>query len=297
MGRTTWRWCSGACALLAVAGPAGPAMGERAWVERGTYPVSGAGELFCGIAKDGDRWVIYGENRTRGEVTVTTTLTLENMVAERHPPTKVLAPRGGQVPLAAWHVDDPDRTWRYKYRFRHRLGDANARPDLTYPYALPVSAGRSYKVSRGWNEPQTHLGRSAYAVDVSMPEGTPILAMREGTVVACRGDQARGGPGKEWEDRGNFVKIRHPDGSLGHYLHMRLDGVAVAVGDVVRRGALIGYAGATGRATGPHLHFAVHTAVDGATDRSWPFSWREQPGQAARPPRKGVKVRGFEVLK
>ena len=92
--------------------------------------------------------------------------------------------------------------------------------------------------------------------DYSAPRGTPILAANSGRVALIA----------EFFFPGRLVAIDH---GLGLYtLYFHLDSVAVADDEMVDRGQTIGTVGATGRATGPHLHFAtqVGTArVDPAT--------------------------------
>jgi hypothetical protein len=58
--------------------------------------------------------------------------------------------------------------------------------------------------------------------------------------------------GMQW---GNFVRVRHMDDSVGLYLHLMPNGAAVQVGDIVKRGELIGWVGTTGRSSGPHVHW------------------------------------------
>lgn len=83
------------------------------------------------------------------------------------------------------------------------------------------------------------------AVDIRLPEGTPVRAIAGG-VVAFAGEQFFGG---------RSVAIDHGGGVFSVYYHLRE--YIVAEGQRVSRGERIGAVGATGRATGPHLHFGV----------------------------------------
>jgi murein DD-endopeptidase MepM/ murein hydrolase activator NlpD len=56
---------------------------------------------------------------------------------------------------------------------------------------------------------------------------------------------------------GNLVKVRHPNGYLTAYLHLSRFASGVRAGARVRQGDVIGYVGATGLATGPHLDYRV----------------------------------------
>jgi len=85
-----------------------------------------------------------------------------------------------------------------------------------------------------------------YGVDVAAPKGTPILAAAAGTVILA-GDLYFSG---------NTVLIDHGLGVNTSYLHM--DSLAVQEGQVVQAGEKIGTLGATGRATGPHLHWGLN---------------------------------------
>lgn len=62
---------------------------------------------------------------------------------------------------------------------------------------------------------------------------------------------------------GNLVRVRHTDGTAATYAHLGFFGVAVEEGEIVAAGKLLGYSGATGYASGPHLHFAVTRAAAG----------------------------------
>ena len=82
-------------------------------------------------------------------------------------------------------------------------------------------------------------------LDISVPYGTPIHAAADG-VVAFAGIM---------NGYGNLIEIDHGHGISTRYGH--LSGFAIAAGQHVRRGQVIGYVGATGRATSPHLHYEV----------------------------------------
>lgn len=81
-------------------------------------------------------------------------------------------------------------------------------------------------------------------IDYGLPEGTPVLASADGTVI--RTGYAVTGYGK-------FVIIQHEDGSGTVYAHLKQ--VTIADYAKVKQGDVIGLSGNTGNSTGPHLHF------------------------------------------
>ena len=83
------------------------------------------------------------------------------------------------------------------------------------------------------------------AIDISTGYGQPVVTTADGTVVSAE----RSG------NYGNLVEIDHNFGRLTRYGH--LSEYAITVGETVVRGQVIGYAGATGRATGSHVHYEV----------------------------------------
>ncbi|MCM3881699.1 MAG: M23 family metallopeptidase [Vicinamibacterales bacterium] len=82
-------------------------------------------------------------------------------------------------------------------------------------------------------------------LDISADKGTPILATADGLVELA----APSG------DYGNLVVVNHGYGLVTRYGH--LSKFAVWTGKQVQRGEVLGYVGATGRATGPHLHYEI----------------------------------------
>lgn len=84
-------------------------------------------------------------------------------------------------------------------------------------------------------------------VDVARPTGTPLMAPADGVVVLAT-------PG-EFTLEGRLLMIDHGMGLNSAFLHM--DRIDVREGDTVRRGQQLGTVGATGRATGPHMHWGM----------------------------------------
>ena len=83
-------------------------------------------------------------------------------------------------------------------------------------------------------------------IDVSVPKGTPVKAASGGKVLIA---------GNKFYFNGNFVLIDHGFGLTTVYLHFSK--LNVKTGQMVKKGDIIGYVGATGRATGPHLHWGA----------------------------------------
>jgi len=126
-------------------------------------------------------------------------------------------------------------------------------------YRLPYAEGEAFMITQapgGWIS--THrTPESRHAVDIAMPEGTPVLAARKGVVIAAEWSYVAGGRIGALRASSNFVRVRHADGSIGNYAHLIHAGVAVEAGETVHAGKILGYAGSTGFSSGPHLHFAV----------------------------------------
>lgn len=90
------------------------------------------------------------------------------------------------------------------------------------------------------------------AVDLAAPSGTPIMAAASGDVVVAKEGGWNGG-------YGSYVVISHSNGSQTLYAHM--SEVTTYDGAHVVQGQVIGYVGATGQATGPHVHFEIRDGI------------------------------------
>ncbi|HVM59174.1 MAG TPA: peptidoglycan DD-metalloendopeptidase family protein [Candidatus Paceibacterota bacterium] len=117
-------------------------------------------------------------------------------------------------------------------------GSGAAQPGF---FVNPLPGGLITQGIHGWN-----------AVDIGAARGTPIYAAAGGTVIIARNNGAWNG------GYGNYVVITHGNGTQTLYAHMTHS--IVSPGQTVSAGETIGYVGATGQATGPHLHFEVRGA-------------------------------------
>lgn len=235
---------------------------------------------LCIEAVAGDGYTeLRGVNRNNFPVTVNLDLMPVNLKVERvaHP---VVQP-GESAPLARLRTLRPGQPSDYRYRLSWSRGDYGVSHDDAYVYGLPYQAGPGFLVSQGNNGDFSHNGESRYAVDFAMPEGTPVLAAREGRVVSVRADSNVGGPDRRYADAANYVVIQHPDGTFGEYLHLQYQGVRVQPGQQVARGELIGFSGDTGFSGGPHLHFMVAGATAEGGRRSFPVRFGTSEGIVA----------------
>lgn len=135
-------------------------------------------------------------------------------------------------------------------------GHPGARPrDLEYAWPL---GSRELRVAQGWGGSFSHANdENRHAVDFAVPEGTPVLAARDGVVMQVEARFSAAGTQATEADRANFIRVLHDDGTMALYAHLAPGGAQVRAGERVRRGQRIGTSGNTGRSGGPHLHFVV----------------------------------------
>lgn len=115
---------------------------------------------------------------------------------------------------------------------------------LPFDYALPVAGYRSSGFGFRLHPLQEEV-RFHYGTDVAASSGEDIHAFADGTVLAAGFD----------EGYGNYLVLGHGEGWRSLYAHC--SAVSVAAGAWVQRGQVIGQVGATGKVTGPHLHFEL----------------------------------------
>ncbi len=137
--------------------------------------------------------------------------------------------------------EDPNGNNDYYDSEGRCLKKAFLKAPLDYKYiSSHYTKSRFHPILRIW---RPHL-----AIDYAAPTGTPVVSIGSGTVKSRYYDQ--GG-------YGNYVEIRHPNGYITGYGHLSKFASGLHVGQRIEQGEIIGYVGATGLATGPHLDFSI----------------------------------------
>lgn len=215
------RWSGSGTAACALGGESWKPAGETCW-----YPV----DL---LTPEGSLEVARVRNGQRETARV--------RVTEYPYPEQRLDVEPGQVHLSA---EDLERTRRERRQIQALWG-----LDTERRFALPLSPpleemppGGRFGARRVFNdEPRSpHTG-----ADYAAPEGTPVHAVADGKVVLA----------DDHFFAGKSVFLDHGDGLITMSFH--LSEIAVEEGETVQAGDVVGRVGATGRATGPHLHFGV----------------------------------------
>ncbi len=129
--------------------------------------------------------------------------------------------------------------------------------DLTAMPGARVSGKFGEKRERG-----PHKG-----LDIAVPTGTPVYAVRSGVVSGVRTGElplpegSGEGPAarrlrENATSTGNYVFIKYDNGDVGRYLHLKVNSIKLRSGDRVSQGATIGQSNKTGKdITGSHLHY------------------------------------------
>ncbi|TAE15731.1 MAG: M23 family metallopeptidase [Bacteroidetes bacterium] len=201
----------------------------------------------------------YADNPLPCPVSFQITFTEANNICGGKDRLVVIEPNVNRQFLFSIKPCNLQQKWSYYWKYTLQYGDANKETyNANISYSLPFPKGTSYKVGQGFMGNFSH--KDTYAVDFTMPEGSEVCAMRDGIVVQAKGDSDKGGPDISFDKFANVIRIYHPDGTIGMYLHFQKDGVNVSVGDKVKRGQVIGYSGNTGFSSRPHLHVEVYSA-------------------------------------
>ncbi|MFL5462946.1 MAG: peptidoglycan DD-metalloendopeptidase family protein [Gemmatimonadaceae bacterium] len=167
----------------------------------------------------------------------------------------------GHNPLEAIHFDTPgSSTGQYYDASGMSLRAAFLRAPVTFRRITSIFGKRKHPIFGEW---RNHTG-----TDYAAAQGTPVRAIGDGVIVFAG---RKGG-------YGNMIDIRHRNGMVSRYGHMRNFAAGMRPGTRVAMGSTIGYVGMTGWATGPHLHFEIRV------------------GGVAHDPRLALQSRGGEPI-
>ena len=95
--------------------------------------------------------------------------------------------------------------------------------------------------------PVLHTARAHRGVDYGAPMGSEVVSVASGRVLSVTSDATNG----------RMVRVRHASGYVSYYLHLSAFAPGIRAGAAVEQGQAIGRVGASGLATGPHLHYGL----------------------------------------
>lgn len=167
----------------------------------------------------------------------------------------IIVPSGLQVATANSSplvIGDEDAEYRqlmaqWRNHESRQSGEAFT-PRVSVPSGMPLAQARMSSDYGMRDHPVTGGRKRHKGVDLAAARGTPVYATADGVVELA----------KYSSSYGNYIKMDHGAQLETRFAH--LSRMAVATGQQVKKGDLIGYVGSTGRSTGPHLHYEVRVA-------------------------------------
>jgi murein DD-endopeptidase MepM/ murein hydrolase activator NlpD len=228
-------------------------------------------KLYYEVSKTRDTITYFADNPEIFPVSISFSEKpiLENMRFERPFQNRyVLNSETVKNKIISFVLINKSKKWGVKLMpsYRTFVGDLTVSAyDKDYVYDLPFKKGQTFELYQGYNGTFSHQNENA--LDFIMPEGTEILAAREGKVIGMVQHNKSGCATVKCADLGNYIKILHSDGTIADYFHLQHNGAKVKLGQEIQKGELIGLSGNTGWSNGPHLHFVSYLPSDSAGER------------------------------
>jgi murein DD-endopeptidase MepM/ murein hydrolase activator NlpD len=188
-------------------------------------------------------------------------------------PRRLVLPALAEWKLTEMRRADPTQNASGAIECSAMVGDPNAPAPDGVAYAIPFYPGTKFTLDQGFGGAFSHNdAESHYSLDLAVPEGTSVVAARDGVIMQIEENfRATGSDAKRYGDRANYVRVLHDDGSLAVYAHLAPRSILFRPGDRIHAGNFLAKSGDTGFSTGPHLHFSVQKNV-GMQLRSIPFT-------------------------
>ncbi len=200
-------------------------------------------------------YILYASNSELFPFSISLDLDLTNMeFSERDKKVFVIPAKTEKYKIGEVTITDKKSRPKSSYKYISTMGDVTiTKYDRAFQYDLPFPKGTGYKLFQGYNGDFSHKNENA--LDFTMPEGTEVLAARDGIVVQIVINNNQSCLEEECKKYNNYITVMHSDGTFAKYVHIKYNGTKLNIGDTVKKGDVIAYSGNVGYSKGPHLHF------------------------------------------
>ncbi|MBC8053648.1 MAG: M23 family metallopeptidase [Sphingobacteriaceae bacterium] len=220
----------------------------------GSFTAANSQDLKVFWEKNDLGYTLFAKNDEYCPVSISLDLNITNIVfSEGDKKIFIVPPKAEKFQIGKLALI-PGKGGNFSYKYKSVLGDiTKAEYEKDKGYDLPFQKGRSFNVFQGYNGSFSHQNENS--IDFTMPEGTEVLAARDGMVIKVVQNNTQSCAEKECKKYNNFILVYHPDGTFAEYVHLKFNSSKVKPGDAIKVGTLLGLSGNTGWSTGPHLHF------------------------------------------
>ncbi len=200
-------------------------------------------------------FTIYAINNELFPISISLDLDLTNLLfSESTKKIFVVPSKSEKFKIGDLTVAENGSPYNFNYKFKSTIGDVTiTNYEKLFLYDLPFLKGKSYKIYQGYNGIFSHQNENS--IDFTMPEGSEVVAARDGIVVKVVKNNTESCPKEECKKYNNYLMIMHSDGTFANYVHIKYNGTSLNVGDSVKKGDVIASSGNVGWSSGPHLHF------------------------------------------
>ncbi|WP_198343240.1 peptidoglycan DD-metalloendopeptidase family protein [Oleiphilus messinensis] len=231
-----------------------------------------ANEFCVAVEQNDDTFDVTLQSLASYPLTVSVDFTLANLNSTNGESVAVVLPESEtafvtQLQINTGGSSSVDYSW--DINFARLIGDATVSHDGEYRYQFPFNTGLTYSVLKGYTEELPLSSR--YIVLFGLPEGSTVVAARNGRVVQVVDSNAS-------NSGNNQILVEHDDGTIARYVNLQSGGALVAAGDTITRGQAIGLSGAATFNAEPYLYFATTSPVDGKSLKTYQLAFATSDG-------------------